>query len=236
VGWAKNHSTLLVKDLVTSVERWIKEACDEQPLPAPDRIQADWDEIVFWRTWRAPKLIYMQPAGNAPYVPAKAWHREDEAKTTELLRARSKRFVEFLELTVEKIAGKAHVIVAQDAQHSKRISSDVRTPQPETEQTPTFQTEKRAHEKPESTPDKGLADAAIRQAIVRKVQDPHSYTFLTVPEAAVYFGVRPRTIYRWLNDGKLRDGGRRGAITTESVRIREKKRSRKRRNRNLELS
>ena len=72
-------------------------------------------------------------------------------------------------------------------------------------------------------------DLARREAIVKKVENPQAYKVLLIREAATYFSVQPRTIYRWLMDGKLRDGGRSGSVTTESVRQWEAKRRRKRR-------
>jgi len=68
----------------------------------------------------------------------------------------------------------------------------------------------------------------IREAVIRKVQNPHLYTVLSIPEAAAYFEVEPRTIHRWTLESDLRRGARRGSITIESVLRLEKTRSRKR--------
>jgi len=46
-------------------------------------------------------------------------------------------------------------------------------------------------------------------------------------EAALYFEVEGRTIYRWTDDGDLKKGARRGSITIESILQWETKRSRK---------
>ena len=69
----------------------------------------------------------------------------------------------------------------------------------------------------------------IREAVIHKVQNPQSFTIVSIPEAALYFEVQPRTVYRWIADGKLKSGVRRGSITIKSVNELEKKRSRKRR-------
>ncbi|SRR6266566_7235595 len=103
----------------TIVGRWIKEACDTQELPEPGLIGSEFEEIVFWRKWRAPKLIYMRPAGNMPYDAANVWAREDEVRTCELLQARSHRFIEFLDLALQKMAGDAHVQIAQNRGHAE---------------------------------------------------------------------------------------------------------------------
>jgi hypothetical protein len=71
----------------------------------------------------------------------------------------------------------------------------------------------------------------LREAVIRKVQNPHLSTSLSTPEAAAYFEVKPRTIHRWIASGQLRSGPRRGSITIESVLRFEKQRSRKRQNR-----
>jgi len=67
-----------------------------------------------------------------------------------------------------------------------------------------------------------------RAAVIAKVKSPDTYSILSNPEAALYFGVKARTIHRWLEDGKLRRVGRRGSVTIESILLWEKKRSRKR--------
>lgn len=69
--------------------------------------------------------------------------------------------------------------------------------------------------------------AALLEAVIMKVKNPQRYTFLTTSEAALYFRVTIRTIWRWNAEGKMRSGGRRGTITIESILRWEKKRSRK---------
>jgi hypothetical protein len=67
-----------------------------------------------------------------------------------------------------------------------------------------------------------------RGAVIAKVKNPQTYSVLSNPEAALYFEVHARTLHRWLGEGKLRRGGRRGSVTIESILQWEKKRSRKR--------
>jgi hypothetical protein len=67
----------------------------------------------------------------------------------------------------------------------------------------------------------------LLEAIVRKVENPQAYTALSISQAALYYQVRPRTIHRWIADGKLRRGGRRGSVTIESIQNWDKRRSRK---------
>jgi hypothetical protein len=73
------------------------------------------------------------------------------------------------------------------------------------------------------------SEEARREAIIKRIQNPQAYRILSIRDAATYFEVTPRTIYRWKDDGKLKSGGRRGSITIESIRRWENKRSRKRR-------
>jgi len=140
--WAKRHSVLMVKNLIVNAGHWIKHACDFQQLPEPDLIRDDFDEIVHWRKWRAPKLLYMQPAGNAPYDPTTAWSREDEARTNELLAARSKRFFEFLDLSLENMAGAAHVAAAQSKRYQGQVQQQrgVPPPPPQENEPPSVET------------------------------------------------------------------------------------------------
>lgn len=73
-----------------------------------------------------------------------------------------------------------------------------------------------------------LDDRLNLEIIIRKVRNPQSNTILTVPEAALYFSVTPRTIHRWVAVGRLTKGSRRGAITIASVRRSDARRSKKR--------
>lgn len=68
-----------------------------------------------------------------------------------------------------------------------------------------------------------------REAIIKKIKNPQTYTILSIAEAALHFGVKPRSIYRWSEEGKLRSGARRGSIKIESILKWERKRSRNRR-------
>lgn len=74
-------------------------------------------------------------------------------------------------------------------------------------------------------------DKKRRTAVIKKVQDPQTYTILSVQDTALYFEVQPRTIYRWTRKHKLTKGGRRGSITIESIQAWTKRRSRKQRTR-----
>jgi hypothetical protein len=67
-----------------------------------------------------------------------------------------------------------------------------------------------------------------REAVMKKVQNPHKFNVLSIQEAALYFDVHPRSIHRWSVKGDLRAGARRGSITIDSILKLERRRSRKR--------
>lgn len=50
-------------------------------------------------------------------------------------------------------------------------------------------------------------EQTLREAVIKKVQNPHQYKVLSTPEAALYFEVQPRTIYRWMIKGDLHSAG-----------------------------
>jgi hypothetical protein len=106
VEWAKSHLELLIKGNAYRPRRWVKETCDKKDYTE------DFKEMVFWNTWRAPKLIHMQPSGNTLYDPRIAWTREETA-TNRLLDGLCRRFIQFVGFQLDKIVGDAHVRVAQ---------------------------------------------------------------------------------------------------------------------------
>jgi predicted DNA-binding protein (UPF0251 family) len=113
VEWAKTHVRILIRKKAAMVERWTKETCDGQNGAKRLETENDFEELVFWRKWRAPRVIYMQPSGNAAYNAADTWRREDELVTQQLLKAFSDRFILFLEIELDKCAGDAHVVLAK---------------------------------------------------------------------------------------------------------------------------
>jgi hypothetical protein len=115
VQWAQSHIQLLIRGCSHIPSSWVKEVCDGNARPKAYGTNEDLDEMIFWKSWRAPKLIYMQQSGNSPYDPANAWSREDEARTGQLLEAISRDMLEFLDVFLEKITGEAHVRHAQSA-------------------------------------------------------------------------------------------------------------------------
>src|SRR5215472_2356956 len=93
--WAKSHLKLLIKEHSHKIKIWIQEVCDKREQ-LKDASEAEIDELIYWKAWRAPKLIHMQPSGNTPFDPAAAWTRENERTTNQVLEALSQRFLQSL--------------------------------------------------------------------------------------------------------------------------------------------
>jgi hypothetical protein len=111
--WAKLHLGDLINGKKQVVITWIKCVCDRQDYSSPLNTQQEREDLIYWRDWRAPKLIYMQPSGNMRYDPSTAWTRENETTIGELLDAFSDRFIQFLGFGLDKLAGNANVALAQ---------------------------------------------------------------------------------------------------------------------------
>jgi hypothetical protein len=113
VEWAKAHLEMLIEEQGYDTRVWIRNVCEKKDSSLPMSILEGGDEAAVWKDWRAPKLIHMHPAGNTRYDPATAWAYEDAARSSELLHNRSRRFVQFLEIHLEKIVGAASIRYAQ---------------------------------------------------------------------------------------------------------------------------
>jgi len=113
VDWAKTHLCILINGNKHVVKLWIKSVCDKQDDSKPLKTDLENENFIFWKDWRAPKLIYMRPSGNLPYDAAVAWNREDEVTTDKLLEGLSGRFILSLGFDVERLAGRAHVELAK---------------------------------------------------------------------------------------------------------------------------
>ncbi len=122
IEWAKSHLGLLVTGKEYKIKIWIKNVCDQQEM-SKGTTPEDMEEFVHWRTWRAPKLIVMQPSANMPYDPANTWSRATEEDTGKFLDALSKRFIQNLEFYLDKIVGEAHVRLAKQGKQFQHSSA-----------------------------------------------------------------------------------------------------------------
>jgi hypothetical protein len=113
VEWAKLQLEPLITGKQYKVKSWIKNVCDRQELSRAATPE-DMEEFIHWRTWRAPRLIHMQPSGTTPYDQATAWLREDQEQTERLLQALSDRFVNSVIFYLERITGETHVQYAKE--------------------------------------------------------------------------------------------------------------------------
>jgi len=158
VEWTKAHLSILINSNKHVVKLWIKSVCDKQDYSKMGKTQQETEDSIFWRYWRAPKLIYMQPSGSLPYDSSTAWNREDEAMTEKLLEGLSDQFILFLGFYLDKLAGDAHVGLAK----TSATFSAARTPE-----TP--------DEKDAENPDRRFAAIAIEEASKSVSEDerPH---------------------------------------------------------------
>jgi hypothetical protein len=138
VEWSKAHLQALASAEREVIKRWIKGVCDTQDRSNEPSTDANFDELIFWKEWRAPRLIHMQPSGSTAYDPATEWMREDEPRSTTLLESLSGRFVQFLEIELERIAGDAYVKLAQSGETLKVPQQ--RDPRPQSISSATSQT------------------------------------------------------------------------------------------------
>jgi hypothetical protein len=113
VEWATSHLRILIDGKKASVQLWIKRVCDIQDYSNVPRGEEELDEVMFWKTWRAPRLIRMDPAGNARYDAGTAWEREDESTSQRLLESHAKMFVLSCHSDLDKVAGAAQVQLAK---------------------------------------------------------------------------------------------------------------------------
>jgi hypothetical protein len=113
VEWARAHLRILIAANSHRVVLWIKSVCDKQETWKPIDTDDNSADKFLWKTWRAPRLVHMQPSGNTPFEPVSAWMRENGSATEKLLSALSDRFVMSLEFALDKIAGDAHVACAK---------------------------------------------------------------------------------------------------------------------------
>jgi pyrimidine deaminase RibD-like protein len=123
VDWAKTHLSILIDNNRHVVKLWIKSVCDKQDYSKADKTEQEIEDFIYWKDWRAPKLVYMQPSGNLPYNPSSAWEREDEVRTEKLLESLSGRFIQFLGFDLEKFAGQAYVDLAKTGGSAGTVSA-----------------------------------------------------------------------------------------------------------------
>jgi len=128
VEWAKILASNLIYSLQYTVPHFIKRMCDEQE----NRIDFDYetfDAYCAWVYWRAPRLIRMQPSGNAPYDKETAWQRENAEVTDQLLRGLTNRFLDPARFKIDRLAGEAYVSLACSSPVEARSSVQVPTTQ-----------------------------------------------------------------------------------------------------------
>ena len=122
VEWAKRLADQNIDTTESSFEHWLIYACDggNSYITGDDPVRR-----IELNTWRAPKLIDMNPAGNAPYDSETAWDREDDEKTQLLLFKWGQSGVERLQWELFDIAGDAAVSLAKQGKHGGTLESNI---------------------------------------------------------------------------------------------------------------
>ncbi len=121
VEWAKEHFIILIDRKVNLVKGWIKDVCDEQNHSKSVETAKDFEELVFRKNWRAPRLIWMKPSGACSYDPDTAWAREDGQTTERLVEGLSGRFIELLGIDLDNIVGDAHLRLAKEGRPPSQV-------------------------------------------------------------------------------------------------------------------
>ena len=120
VEWASLQVVDLIEREDRLVEMWIKSVCDKQNHIIPTSDDEFVQKVLFRTDWRAPNWLYMQPNGNALYVPSTAWGRMTESDTRNCLKyLRESRWILLLQSTLEQFVGAASETLAR-----RRTSSD----------------------------------------------------------------------------------------------------------------
>jgi hypothetical protein len=118
VEWTKRQLDILISAEKSGIRFWIQRVCDA----LDSSTTASHDDSIFWGNWRAPRLIHMQPAGNAPYDQASVWTREDLFNSQELLEGRAEHTTVFLRLDLNELARAAHVEFAKRSVAKPQVS------------------------------------------------------------------------------------------------------------------
>jgi hypothetical protein len=121
VEWTRRQLDILISAEKSGIRLWIKRVCD----PSGHSNSSSVDDSIYSGSWRAPRLIHMQPAGNTRYDHASAWEREDLVKSEELVEGRAERTTIFLRLDLDELARVAHVEFAKRTVAQPQVSRSV---------------------------------------------------------------------------------------------------------------
>ena len=109
LAWAEAWTLDLIRSERHVITNWVKNVCDKQTYDA----EADDDELVFWKSWRAPMLILMKPSLHTSYEAARIWERKDAEVSSKLLKHFEEDFLLHLEVGLERAVGHAAVELAK---------------------------------------------------------------------------------------------------------------------------
>jgi hypothetical protein len=107
-SWAGDQVESLIDEEYWKTNNWIKRVCDVQRRDR-DNVETD-EEFVFWRKWRAPLLLVMEPSRYAPFEAERMWERQDEDTTIRWLDLFTGDVVRGLEKVLKDAVGQAHLV------------------------------------------------------------------------------------------------------------------------------
>jgi hypothetical protein len=158
VEWAASQIRVLISDKSAGISIWLKDACDKQEYCPSD----DAEELIFWRSWRAPRWLFMQPFANRPYDRAIAWERMDEAETVHVLQVVESRFNQQLIMELQKTIDQTHITRAKTEKQAGRP----------TQQKPQHSAQRSRRRRIVLTDAKKARKAAIAEALAKGLVGP----------------------------------------------------------------
>jgi hypothetical protein len=104
IEWAATQGKVLVADESYGISSWLKFTCDKEYEAVGDDIK--------WKSWRAPRWLFMQPFANWPYDSAETWERMNEADTEHVLGVVEDKFNFRLVTKLGEAVDEAHINLA----------------------------------------------------------------------------------------------------------------------------
>lgn len=196
--WAVFQTKHLIRSSIHEIDAWVVEVCDKQPYDPSD----EFHEQIFWTKWQAPLFLVMKPSGNRRYDGARAWERTDEKTSLAWRKMFYERYVFTLEAAINRASGNAAIELAKRPRPTERDTANKSHKKKMVNNFKTGQTD----EPPQST---------IR-GLMHRVSNNNTGT-LSTQQAALLLQVSPRTIRRWISNGKLNEGAKRGSVTNQSI-------------------
>lgn len=106
--WARAHIESFMSDHARDTAEWVRGACDRRP-----NTYLDAEDEIHGRPWRAPTFLMMNPLGDAPYDPKRAWERQGEVVSLACLKKFEENLHWRLQARLDKAEGEARLVEAK---------------------------------------------------------------------------------------------------------------------------